>query len=298
MNPDLAAEDRPPLLLLVDGHNMIFRSFSSVPRSITDPEGNPVNAVYGLLGSLLRLIRDRKPHYAAVAFDLPEVPTFRHELFPAYQGQRGPLGGEAADNFAWQVQQAVCVLDHIGVPSLSMPGFEADDIVGTLARLAASEGIDCLIISTDRDLQQLVGPRVRVLIPGKKPLEIGPDEVRERLGIDPEQVVDWKILAGDSSDNIPGVSGLGDKTAISLLREFGTVENMYSSLERLPERQRRLLDTGRSDADLFERVLRIRTDLPLDVGIEDLSIDYARLPDRAADALRDSGLRPAAETTA
>lgn len=281
-----------PLMLLVDGHNMIFRSFSSVPRSIVDPEGNPVNGVYGLLGTLLRLIRDRQPAYAAVAFDVPEVPTFRHKLFPAYQGQRGPLGGDAAENFAWQVEQAKRVLEHVGIVPLTAPGFEADDIVGTLAEQAVQAHVNALIVSTDRDLQQLVQAGVRVLIPGKKPLEIGPEEVQERLGISPDRVVEWKVLAGDSSDNIPGVGGIGDKTAISLLEQFGGVTAIYRNLDRVPTRWRAALKAGRERANLFSQVVPVKTDLPLRVGIEDLRIDYERLPQSAGAGLRRLGLRP------
>jgi len=281
------------MALLVDGHNIIFRAFSSVPRSITDPDGNPVNGVYGLIGTLLRLVRDRKPKYLAVAFDVPEVPTFRHHLFPPYQGQRGPLGGDAAENFAWQVEQAKHVLDHVGLKWLTAAGFEADDVIGTLARQAAEAGVASLIVSSDRDLQQLAQPLIRVLIPGKKPLEIGTEEVRERLGISPDRIVDWKVLAGDPSDNIPGVAGIGNTSAVALVETYGSWPAVYENLAHVPARQRAALEAGRSQAELFAEVVRIRDNLPLDIGLDDLEIDYARLPERAGDALRAVGLRPA-----
>jgi len=280
------------LLLMLDGHNLLFRAFSSVPRSITDGEGRPVNGIYGLVGTLLMLIRDRRPSHVAVAFDIPVVPTFRHTLFPAYQGQRGSLGGVHAENFEWQISEAMRLLEHFDLHPLSAEGFEADDVLGSLTTLAGAGAVESLVVTTDRDLQQLVGPGVRVLIPGKKPMEIGPEEVVERLGVRPDQIVQWKVLAGDASDNIPGVTGIGDKSAVDLLRQYGTVEGIYEHLDDLPARQRKALEAGRADAELFEKVVRIRTDLDLKVSLGKLSISQASLPERAGDALRALGLRP------
>jgi DNA polymerase-1 len=286
------ASEQPKLLLMLDGHNLLFRAFSSVPRSITDAEGRPVNGIYGLVGTLLRLIRDRASSHVAVAFDIPAAPTFRHKLFPAYQGQRGPLGGPDADNFEWQIAEAMKLLDHFDLHPLSAEGFEADDVLGSLTTLARAGDVESLVVTTDRDLQQLVGPGVRVLIPGKKPLEIGPEEVMERLGVRPDQIVHWKVLAGDASDNIPGVTGIGDKSAVDLLKQYGTVEGIYQNLDNLPARQRKALEAGTAEAELFEKVVRIRTDLDLSISLEELRLDYPSLPERAGDALRTLGLRP------
>ncbi len=289
----LVDDERPrQLLLVLDGHNLLFRAFSSVPRSITDGQGRPVNGIYGLVGTLLMLIRDRHPSHVAVAFDIPVVPTFRHKLFPAYQGQRGPLGGVHADNFEWQISEAVRLLDHFDLHPLSAQGFEADDVLGSLTTIARDGNVESLVVTTDRDLQQLVGPGVRVLIPGKKPLEIGPQQVEERLGVRPDQIVHWKVLAGDASDNIPGVTGIGDKSAVDLLKQYGTVDGIYEHLDDLPTRQRKALEAGREDAELFEDVVRIRTDLDLKVTLPQLSLSHLSLPERAGDALRAVGLRP------
>ena len=287
--------DRPApadLLLLLDGHNLLFRAFSSVPRSITDGKGRPVNGIYGLVGALLKFIRDRRPTYLAVAFDIPVVPTFRHILFPQYQGHRGPLGGADAANFEWQVFEAIRLLQHFDLHPMSAEGFEADDVLGSLTAVARKAGVESLVVTSDRDLQQLVRPGVHVLIPGRKPVEIGPPEVMDRLGVMPEQIVDWKVLAGDASDNIPGVAGIGDKSAVELLAKYGTVQAIYANLDSLPVRQRNALKAGRESAALFERVVRIRTDLQLDVALFDLKLDYKSLPERAGDALRLVGLRP------
>jgi len=281
-----------PLLLAADGHNLLFRSFSSVPRSITDPEGRPVNGIYGLMGTLLKLIRERRPAFTVVAFDVPEIPTFRHREMPTYQGQRGPLGGANAENFAWQVAEAQALLAHHHLPALVAPGFEADDILATLVTRAAAQGIPSLVVSNDRDLQQLVGPMVRVLVPGKTPVEVGPEQVVERLGVRADQIVDWKILAGDPSDNIPGIAGIGDRSAVELLRRFDTLRGIYAALDSLAPRQRRALEEGRNQVDKLERVIRIRTDVELSMTLEELETDYATLPERAGDALRVVGLRP------
>lgn len=278
--------------LLVDGHNMIFRAFTSVPRTITAPGGDPVNGVYGLVGTLLRLIRDYRPAYVAVAFDIPEVPTYRHKLFPAYQGQRGPLGGADAENFAWQVERAKEVLDLMHLKWLAMPGFEADDVLGTLASVLTAGAVSSLIVSTDRDLQQLVGPCVTVLIPGKQPVLVGPADVRTRLGVPPERIVDWKVLAGDPSDNIPGVPGIGNKSAMDLVQRFGSWMAVYDHLDQLPQRQRSALTAGRAGAEVFAEVVRIHCDLPLNCAAGDLRFDGGALPARPGDALRLAGLRP------
>src|SRR5262245_47669058 len=126
-------------VLLLDAHNLLFRSFVTLPSSIT-AQGKPVHAVYGMLAAVLRLMRELEPEHVVAAFDVPSVPTFRHELYPAYQGQRGPLGGEQADEFSRQVAMAIDALPRLGLPALSYPGYEADDIMGTLACGCASDG--------------------------------------------------------------------------------------------------------------------------------------------------------------
>lgn len=279
------------MMLLLDGHNLVFRAFSSVPRSITDPQGRAVNGTYGFVGTLLRLVRDRSPMYLAAAFDVPDVPTFRHRLFSDYQGQRGPLGGTDAENFAWQVEQARVVLERFELRAVSVPGYEADDVMGTLAVASEAANVPALIVSTDRDIQQLVTDRIHVLVPGKVSVEVGPAEVEERLKVRPERIVGWKALAGDPSDNIPGVAGIGDLTAKSLMSTYGSLDRVFAHLDELPTRQRSALAAGRERAALFADIVRIRTDLPIDTQIESYRLGYDRLPASAGDALREVGLR-------
>jgi DNA polymerase-1 len=216
-------------------------------------------------------------------------------LFPDYQGQRGPLGGVDAANFAWQVDEANKLLGRIGIRAVTAPGFEADDIVGTLSAAADREGRSALIVSSDRDLQQLVTENVHVLIPGKKPLEIGPEDVHARLGIPPARIVDWKVLAGDPSDNIPGVPGIGDKSAVDLVTRFGDWRSVYEHVDELTTRQRAALAAGRAMAELFDDVVTVKCDLDLGVSWDDLRINQDELPERAGDALRLAGLRPEEE---
>lgn len=278
------------VVLLLDAYNLLFRSFTSLPRSITDDDGQPINAVYGMLGYLARLSRELPADTMLAAFDSPAVPTFRHELYPAYQGQRGPMGGDHADDFARQVTVAQSVLPRLDVPVFGSPGFEADDVLGTLARRLAEHGTHCVIVSTDRDLLQLVGPLIATMAPGNPPrFARNEDDVRARLGVAPSGVPSFKALAGDASDNIPGVRGIGSKTAASLVNEYGSLEGIYSALPALPARLSTLLHVGQEDAFLFRQVATVVTDL-------DLSFNPTLVPRHAFESgakprqlLRDAG---------
>lgn len=250
-------------IFVVDAYNMLFRSFASLPSAITSEDGSPINAVYGSLAYLTRLVREHRPDRIVAAFDVPDVLTFRHRLFPQYQAQRGPLGGENAGDFARQVKIAADLLPSLGVPSLSVPGFEADDIIGTLALRLSDEGKEVTAVSTDKDLLQLVRPGIRILVPGKENRLIGDeDDVRERIGVAPAGVTTFKALAGDPSDNIPGLPGIGAKTAAALVNGHGDLARIYEHLHELPARQAAVLQTGADRARLFQEIATIRTDAP------------------------------------
>ncbi len=276
--------------LLLDAYNLLFRSFTSLPRSITDDDDRPINAVYGMLGYLARLSRELQVDAMLAGFDSPNVPTFRHELYPAYQGHRGPMGGEHAEDFARQVVIAQAVLPRLDVPVFHSPGYEADDVLGTLACRLAEQGTQCVIVSTDRDLLQLVGPLIETMAPGSPPrISRNEADVRARLGVAPSGVPSFKALAGDASDNIPGVRGIGTKTAASLVNEYGSLEALYDALPSLPVRLNALLSEGRDDAFLFRQVATVVTDL-------ELAFDPTRVPRHAIESgakprqlLRDAG---------
>jgi DNA polymerase-1 len=251
-------------LTLLDGHNLLYRAFTSLPAAITGGDGRPIHAVYGLLSTVLRLWRETGIDRIVAAFDEPDIPTFRHRLYPAYQGQRGPLGGADAPEFSRQVGLARIVLPAVGIPALSLGGYEADDIMATLAVQAAAAEGEATIVSTDRDLLQLVRPGIRILVPGKLSTIIGNREgVIARLGVAAEGVTTFKSLAGDASDNIPGVSGIGVKTAASLVNEYGTLEAIYDGLSDLPARVASRLSSERELAFLFREVVTVVTSLDL-----------------------------------
>jgi DNA polymerase-1 len=276
--------------LLLDAHNLLYRSFTSLPRSITDDNNRPINAVYGMLAYMVRLSRELEADFMLAGFDTPEVPTFRHGLYPAYQGQRGPLGGEHADDFARQVGIAKAVLPALDVPSFGRPGYEADDMLGSLACRIARHGEQCIIVSTDRDLLQLVGPQIEMLAPGNPPrLARDESDVRDRLGVAPSGVTSFKALAGDASDNLPGVRGIGAKTAAALINEYGSLEEIYSALPTLPSRMQILLAEGRDDAFLFREVATVVTDLELDFDVERLPRHAFEPDSKPRQLLKDAG---------
>ncbi len=251
-------------MLLLDSYNLLYRAFSSLPRAITDSSGEPINAVYGMLSSILRLWRDLQPDHIIAAFDMPDVPTFRSTLYPPYQAQRGRLGGDHADDFARQVSLARTLLPLLGIPAISLPRYEADDVMGTLACQVRAGGGESTIVSTDRDLTQLVGPGISIFVPSKEPAILASDEdVRGVMGVDPDGVTTFKALAGDPSDNIPGVRGIGRTGAANLVREYHNLEAIYRSLDNHRPRTASALRAGEHDAFLFRDIVTIRTELDL-----------------------------------
>ncbi|GAC1508021.1 MAG: hypothetical protein NVS2B16_04180 [Chloroflexota bacterium] len=220
--------------------------------------------MYGTLAFLIRLRRDFDARHMVAAFDTPMIPTFRHELYPAYQGQRGPLGGDRAHEFLRQVSIATTLFPALGVQAIGRAGYEADDIMGTLACRARDSGARATVVSTDRDVLQLVGGGVRVCVPGSKLVLYDDDTaVRTRLGVAANGVTSWKALSGDASDNIPGVRGVGAKSASALVNEYGDLDGVYAHIEDVAPRLRSLLASGREAAYLFLKVVTIVTDLDL-----------------------------------
>jgi DNA polymerase-1 len=276
-------------VLVLDAYNLLFRSFATLPSSITDQKDQPINAVYGLLGGIIKMMRDLQPARIVAAFDVPEVPTFRHRAYPSYQAQRGPLGGEKAEDFACQVSIAEQILPALGVPALSQPGYEADDVMGTVARGVQSRSGAAILVSTDRDLLQLVGNGIEIVVPGAAGLRIQDAQaVRERIGVTPEHVPTFKSLAGDASDNIPGVPGIGPKTAVSLVETYGSLENLYDHLDELPRRSAAALDAGREMAFLFRHIATIVTNLELAIDLGDLPAPEITAESKVRDLLNKS----------
>lgn len=258
-----------PKLVLIDGNSLVHRAYHALPP-LSNSAGQPTNAVYGLVQMILPLLEAERPEQVVVAFDAPG-PTFRHEMADTYKATR-----KAADvELRAQMDLARELVDALGLTRLEVSGVEADDLIGTLAERGHREGRDVLIISGDRDLVQLVKPGVSVMatVKGMSDTKIYDEAaVREQYGIGPEQIPDLKALAGDTSDNIQGIAGVGPVGAAKLLQEFGDVINLYDHLDQVKQESlRRKLETGRESALLGRQLARLQTDVPLDLTEEQLA---------------------------
>ena len=257
-------------LYLIDGSGYIFRAFHALPP-MTRPDGTPVNAVYGFSAMLMKLLDDLRDHAAeeliAVVFDAKRA-TFRNEIYPEYKAHRPPAPEELVPQFAI-IRDAVRAFN---VPCIEREGFEADDLIATYARLGREQGVEeVVVISADKDLMQLVRPGVRMRDPMKNK-DIGPDEVKERFGVPPEKVTDVQALAGDSSDNIPGVPGIGVKTAAELILQYGDLENLLAHAGEIkqPKRRENLLAHAET-ARMCKKLVTLHDGAPIDVPLQDLA---------------------------
>ena len=268
----------PKKLVAVDANSLLYRAFFAMPH-LSTKDGRPTNALYGFINMLVRVIEDEKPDAVVVAFDAP-AKTFRHEEFEDYKAHRPP----PPDDLKAQSPVARELVSAMRMPMIEIPGYEADDIIGTVARKAEAEGYDTLIVTGDLDTLQLVSPHITVRHNVKgvtDTVDYDEEAVRKRFGIEPCRMVDFKGLKGDPSDNIPGVPGIGDKTAVSLIQQYGDVEEIYKNLDTVaPERVRGLLDAGRESALVSKRLATIVTDVPMEQRVRDFDWegpDYARL---------------------
>jgi len=254
-------------LVLIDGHALLYRAYHAVPVMLTS-RGETTHAVYGFFSTLLKVIAEEKPAHIIVCLD--RGTTFRHERYPEYKAHRAKM----PDDLRTQVERTKEVLQALHIPTCTAEGFEADDLIGTLARQATAAGLETLIVTGDSDALQLVDEHVHVLVPGKKyaePVHYDPAAVRERYGFAPRQLIDFKALKGDTSDNIPGVTGIGEKTATDLIQRYGSMEGVYEHLgEVSPERYRRALEEGREQARLSKELATIVTDVPVQLELRPL----------------------------
>ncbi len=261
-------------LALIDGNAMVHRAYHAVPTDLTTRAGEIVNATFGFAMMLIKTLSDLRPRYIAVTFDLP-TPTFRHRDFADYKAQRPPMPEYLRPQFV-RVRQVVRAFN---IPIYELDGFEGDDILGTLATQATARGIQTIIVTGDMDTLQLVGPHVSVLTARRGMSDIADfDEaaVVERLGVPPALVPDWKALTGDTSDNIPGVPGIGGKTATKLLQAYGSLEGVIDHLDDLPARQRQLIADNAALARQSKYLATIVTDAPV-------TLDLARCETRDFD---------------
>mgnify|MGYP004530305321 FL=1 len=266
-------------ILLIDGHSILNRAFYGLP-DLTNSEGRHTGAVYGFLNILFRILEEEKPKYLTVAFDLHE-PTFRHKIYNAYKGTRKPMPEELRE----QVPLIQEVLTAMGIKIVSKPGYEADDLLGTLAVRSEKEGMDVTILSGDRDLLQLATEKVLIRLPktsrGKTTIEnFHTQEVIEKYQVTPPQIIELKALMGDSADNIPGIPGVGEKTATKMVVEFGSIENAYAHLEEVkPNKAKESLREHYDMAVLSKTLATINTDSPIDYSYEEAELKNLYTPE-------------------
>jgi DNA polymerase I len=279
-------EERPTLYL-IDGSGYIFRAFFALPQ-LNNSRGMPTNAVYGFIRMLLKLLKEEHPEHIAVVFDSPRK-TFRDDLFESYKANRV----EAPNDLTVQIPYIMRAVEAFRIKSLVLEGFEADDVIGTLAARAARERFDTVIVTEDKDFMQLVGPHV-TLWNTMRDRRVDAREVRARLGVDPGAVIDVMALMGDAIDNVKGVPGIGEKTATALIKHFGSLDKLYANLaevESIPglrgaKRIAALLAEHRADAELARKLVSIDTAAPVDADVH--ALDWPGIDQRAvSDLLRE-----------
>ena len=261
-------------LYLIDGSSYIFRAFYGIRQNLSNSKGLPTNALYGFVTMLQKVVREEKPDFLAVVFDSKEK-TFRHEMYPDYKANRDAPPEDLEQQFPYFEP----LVEAYNIVGLRVPGFEADDIIGTLAKQGEERGFEVVIVSGDKDMMQLIGPRVHMLDTMKDKL-FDAKAVQEKFGVGPEQVIDVMGLMGDSSDHIPGVKGVGPKTATELIQKFGSIEVLYDRLDEIDKTKlREKLEIDHEKALLSKKLVTIDTGMSLDCNLEDLEV---REPDREA----------------
>ena len=265
-------------LLIIDGNSIMNRAFYGIMSSkmLTTPEGMYTNAIYGFLAILFKELEDLKPEYIAVAFDL-KAPTHRHKMFDGYKATRHGMPEELAE----QMPVIKEILRDMNITIIEKEGFEADDILGTMSKNAEDAGINTTILSGDRDTFQLASDRIIIRIPRTKAGKTEEDDydkekIKETYGVEPKQLIQVKGLMGDTSDNIPGVPGVGEKTALKLIQEYGSISKLYEALESgnstVKGALKEKLTNNKELAYMSETLGRILLDAPLDVTIEELKV--------------------------
>lgn len=251
---------------LIDGNSYYYRAYHAI-RVLSNSKGFPTNAIYGFTTMLLKIIREKKPEALAVTFDSPG-PTERHRLFKAYKAHRPEVPAE----LIMQIPRIKEVIRAFRIPTFEMPGYEADDIICTLARQAAAQGADVFIVTGDKDMMQAVDDKTKIYDP-MKDIIIGREQVMERFGVPPGRVPEVMALSGDAVDNIPGVKGIGEKTAKDLLLEAGSLDELISHPENIRnERLRKMVSESLEDIRLSRTLATIDVAVPVSADLRDLKV--------------------------
>ena len=263
-------------LYLIDGHALAYRSYFALTSGGTNQsrwltsKGEPTAGVYGFTSVLLRLLEQDRPDFLAVVFDTGK--TFRDEIFPDYKATREKM----PEDLRPQIERIRSLVDTFNIPRAELQGYEADDVLGSLANWAVEKGLMVKIITGDKDLLQLVNERITVNLPGRSMRDARDyfrDDVKESMGVWPEQVVDFKAITGDRSDNIPGVYGVGKKTAVNLLEKYQTLDEIYQHLDEVPSRFQTKMAEGKDDAYLSQKLATIVSDLKVEIDLEQAKPD-------------------------
>jgi DNA polymerase-1 len=267
-------------VFLVDGHALVYRAFyAMISRPLRTSRGENTSAPWGITQFIRKTLTDQKPDYLGFVFDAGGEETFRHEIYEEYKATREKLDETLQEDFDTAMSRIRQILAGFNIPTIELQGYEADDVIGTLAKQARDRGVEAIIVSGDKDFYQLIGEGVALLNPGRG----GPAAVEaelvdkrnaaERLGVPPERVTDYLALVGDPSDNIPGVRGIGPKTAVQLIERFGSLEDIFAHVDDIPQkRAREALKRHADEARLSKQLVTIRTDLPIELDLKKLTV--------------------------
>ena len=248
------------VLYLIDGSSYIFRAYYAI-RHLSNSKGFPTNAVYGFTAMLFKFLKDYEPTHLAIVFD-SKGKTFRDDIYPLYKANRS----EPPEDLVPQFDKIFEMVDAFNIPQVQLEGFEADDLMGTISKNVEGNGAEVVLVTGDKDFCQLVSDKVTLLDTMKNKIT-GMEEVKEKYGVTPDRVIDVFALAGDAVDNIPGIKGIGEKTAVSLISKFGSLESLFDNLDDVTNRQKTLLEDKREDAELSKELVTIKTDVDIETGI-------------------------------
>ncbi|MGC8976969.1 MAG: 5'-3' exonuclease H3TH domain-containing protein, partial [Candidatus Ratteibacteria bacterium] len=258
-------------IYLIDGSGIVYRSFYAIPELKTST-GFITNAIYGFTSTLLKILKEKKPEYIAVFFDIP-VPTFRHKTFEKYKEKRKPM----PDELKGQITKIKEIINYLGIKYMEKEGYEADDLIGSFVEKNKKKGCEIFIIGCDKDILQLIDDNVYVINPVNYEI-IDKNYIIKKYGFPPEKIVDFIALSGDASDNIPGIPGIGEKTAISLLSKFNSIEDIYNNLEKIDsEKLREKLKKNKEIAFISKELAKLNKEIFDEIDLEEIRIKVPQL---------------------